>query len=82
MSDVNGGTLTITQTLGLIDDLRKKGVVSFSGFGVSLVLGPAEPDVAVLPETEERVEVKGKLGKDGLTKQEQIELYGRVIDAE
>ncbi len=80
----NGG-MFMSSLSGLIDLLRQKGVTRYDGplndSRVSLELAAAAADAA-MADSDDKVEVKGKLGKDGLTKQEQMDLYGRVIDAE
>lgn len=85
-NEIGGSPMQMQQLIGLIDTLRAKGVTKYTGpcwhlsdvihleFGAE----PIEPAV----EPERGVEVKGKVGKDGLTKDEQVDLYGRVIDAE
>lgn len=75
----NGGTTTMDPMI-LIDDLRKRGVLRYKHGDLEIILGP-------LPEKEEADEVDkpvktGKLGKDGLTAQEQREVYGFLMDAE
>lgn len=62
--------------------MREKGVVSLTWGEVSIGLGdaPASPVVEDI-DNQEKVR-KGKLGKDGLTAEEQKALYMRVIDAE
>lgn len=72
----NGGTKNI---LTLIDDLRERGVLYFRQGDLEINLGP-------LPEKEEpevdNTAKTGKRGKDGLTADQQLETYGRVMDAE
>ncbi len=78
----------------LIDHLRAKGVVSYKGPSlerfpeggrehVDLVLLPSEPPK---PEKERKKSVEERLegvkrGADGLTAEQQEDLYGAVIDA-
>ena len=80
MTTESGGIPTLTHLKDLIDLMREKGVLEMDLQYVRLKLGapPAEP----LPESEPRVAVKGKVGKDGLTAEQQEALYMRVIDAE
>lgn len=72
----------------LIDHLRAKGITAYKGqlddSPVELVLLPSEP---LRPEPEkkkkslaERLEGVPR-GADGLTAEEQEDIYGRVIDA-
>ena len=72
----NGGTKNI---LSLIDDLRARGVLYFKQGDLEINLGP-------LPEKDEPAvdnpAKTGKRGKDGLTADQQLETYGRVMDAE
>jgi len=73
----------------LIDHLRAKGVTAFKGplpdgdVPVELVLLPVEP---MKDEPERKKSVEERLegaprGADGLTAEQQEELYGSVIDA-
>lgn len=71
MSENSG--MSATETLTLIDDLRARGVLHFKSPHLEVVLGP-------LPEKEETevdnpAKVK-KVGKDGLTAEQQREAYG------
>ncbi len=71
----------------LIDHLRSKGVLSYKAEGVELVLLPNEPPK---PEKEkkhrksldEALDGEGKKkGADGLTAEQQEDLYGVTLDA-
>lgn len=64
----------------LVDFLRSRGVVSYSGGGIALSLLPEAPALRV-EEPRQVVEPERKR-KDGLTPSEQIVFYGRVIDEE
>ena len=77
--ETNGGKLTQQEILTLIDALRAKGVTYFKSADVELTLGPA-PDIDK-PVEPEQVRGEARLGRDGLTAEEQVELYGRVMDA-
>lgn len=60
---------------------RRLGVAHFKCPEFEFVLGE-EPIAAVsVDKTEEKVK-SGKRGKDGLNAAEQLETYGRVMDAE
>ena len=65
----------------LIDFLRKKGVMHYSAAGVTLTLLPEAPPEPVKLEAP-RNEEPEKRGRDGQTKQQQIDMYGRVMDAD
>lgn len=69
--------MTKTEILDLISELRAKGVLSFSHDGFSVVLGPAPVHDAELTTPEAAVKLEPKLGKDGLSEEEQQELYNR-----
>lgn len=62
----------------LIDFLRSKGVLQFSGYGFTLALLPDAPVVAPVVE-EKAPEKELKRGRDGLTAEEQADLYGRPM---
>ncbi len=71
----NGGT---NEILSLIDDLRARGVLYYKHGDLEITLGP----VAEKEDTSVDNPVKtGKVGKDGLTADEQLEHYGVVMDA-
>lgn len=70
----------------LLDLLRAKGVTEFEGDGVKVKFGPLEP---VLTPAQEADAVKKDFkkmlaskprGLDGLTYEEQVDLYGTVMD--
>ncbi len=70
----------------LIDHLRSKGVLVYKSGDLELTLLPSEPP-KVEKERKKTVdeileEGKPKKGADGLTKVEQLDLYGVVMDAE
>lgn len=82
MSEHGGTTERI---LEMIDGLRERGVVEFEGpFGglgsMRVVLGPP----VVLPAKAEKElssqPLSAKVGRDGLTAEEQLEYYGAVVD--
>jgi hypothetical protein len=75
-----GGSLpqTLQDLTTLIDFLRAKGVLSYSAGGISLSLLPDEPPPPAKPEEPRQVEPP-KLGSDGLTAEQQVELYGRAF---
>ncbi len=67
----------------LIDHLRAKGVAAYKAEGIELVLLPSEPSKPVKERKksiEERLEGNRK-GADGLTAEQQEDLYGAVLDA-
>ncbi len=74
----------------LIEHLRSKGVVSYKGpdlddAQVELVLLPSEPPAPEKDKPKKSVEerLEGvKRGADGLTAEQQEDLYGAVIDAQ
>lgn len=68
----------------LLDLLRQKGVVEFEFNEVKVRLGPANE--AEGPKMERVNELKAEfqksiIGRDGLTKEQQEELYGQQVDA-
>jgi hypothetical protein len=70
-------------TLTLIDELRARGVTYFKEGDLELHMGPLpDPEESVKPidSTSENREAP-KLGKDGLTAEQQLDNYGVVIDA-
>ena len=66
----------------LITFLRAHGVTAITTPQLSLTLG--EPPQIVPKEIDKPPEIKkaGKVGKDGLTAEEQELFYGRVLDGE
>lgn len=84
---MTGGT---TETLAnLIDLLRAKGVTEYEGVvdGLRLVRLKLGPLPASVEEVKQVVDIprdvkKSRIGADGYTAAEQLEVYGRVIDAE
>jgi hypothetical protein len=75
----SGGKKTQTEVLTLIDDLRSRGVLYFKQGDLEINLGPV-PEKEDVPVDKPLKE--GKRGKDGLTAEEQEQLYLRVLDAE
>lgn len=79
--------MNLTSLEQLIDMLRTKGVVEFHGEWASapvrIVLGPPPP-LAATPDVQpvDKPAVSGKVGRDGLTAEQQLEVYGCVMDAE
>jgi hypothetical protein len=79
-----------TELGALLDLLREKGVTEFSGFDITVKLGSfaaaseqpastaAQAD-SVRAEFQKMIASKPR-GKDGLTAEEQEDLYGTVID--
>lgn len=86
-----------TSMLGdLIDLLREKGVLSLKWGDVEVTLGPKPATSAPVQEVKRDTNVasdvdippkprkivkEGVRGKDGMTAEEQEELYGQVLDA-
>lgn len=64
-----------------VKSCRRLGVMQFKCPEFEFVLGGDPEVVEVVDKTVEKVK-SGKRGRDGLTAEEQIEVYGRVIDAE
>lgn len=67
--------MTIQELRALLTTLTEFNVAVFEGMGVSLTLRQKEQDVA-FPKTND----SGTIGPDGLTPQQQEDLYGRVMD--
>lgn len=68
--------MTTSDLEGLVLMLRRLGVVHYKTPELELVLGaPNEPDLTPGLPAED-----GKRGRDGLTRTEQVELYGREYD--
>lgn len=61
--------------------MRRLGVYRLKIDGLEIELGQA-PAQASAVESDEAPVKESKRGQDGLSKEEQIELYGRVMDAE
>lgn len=84
---MTGGT---TETLAnLIDLLRAKGVTEYEGVvdGLRLVRLKLGPLPASVEEVKQVVDIprdvkKSRVGADGYTAAEQLEVYGRIMDAE
>lgn len=84
---MTGGT---TETLAnLIDLLRAKGVTEYEGVvdGLRLVRLKLGPLPASVEEVKQVVDIprdvkKSRIGADGYTAAEQLEVYGRIMDAE
>ena len=64
----------------LIDFLRTKGVLHFSMDGLTLALMPDQPARGEVSAPEKTDLSPPKRGRDGLTREEQIETYGRQMD--
>lgn len=63
-----------------VDFMRREGILSMKLMGLELILGERVHESA--PEVDIPVEKPNpRKGRDGLTAQEQEELYGRVFDA-
>lgn len=70
----------LTELKLLVDFMRENGVIQCG----DVVLGPApqvEPEIKDSAVDKPAESIKAARGSDGLTALEQIELYGRVIDA-
>lgn len=84
---MTGGT---TETLAnLIDLLRAKGVTEYEGLvdglrHIRLKLGPLPASVEDVKQVVDipRDVKKSRVGADGYTAAEQLEVYGRIMDAE
>lgn len=84
---MSGGT---TETLAtLIDLLREKGVTEYEGVvdGLRLVRLKLGPLPASVEDVKQVVDIprdvkKSRVGADGYTAAEQLEVYGRIMDAE
>lgn len=84
---MTGGT---TETLAnLIDLLRAKGVTEYEGVvdGLRLVRLKLGPLPASVEDVKQVVDIprdvkKSRVGADGYTAAEQLEVYGRIMDAE
>ena len=84
---MTGGT---TETLAnLIDLLRAKGVTEYEGVvdGLRLVRLKLGPLPASVEDVKQVVDIprdvkKSRIGADGYTAAEQLEVYGRIMDAE
>ncbi len=84
----SGMKAKFTNLNALIDNLRAKGVAAYKGSDfndgvIELALHPEEP---IKPEKERKKSVEEQIegvkrGADGLTAQQQEDLYGAVIDA-
>lgn len=71
-----GDTGKVFELEELITLLRKRGVRQFKGFGVELVLDAHEPVIVAADKDSTTAQTRYA---DGLTAEEQQELYGRVI---
>jgi len=65
----------------LIDALRERGVVHFKEGDLELVLGALPDAEEGDKEVDNAPKTGGKVGKDGLTAEQQLDNYGVVIDA-
>lgn len=73
------GGITRTEISMWIDLLREKGVAHFKCSEFELLLGAEPPRGVDTPE--EKASKSNQIGSDGLTASEQLEMYGRIIDA-
>lgn len=64
-----------------VKECRRLGVLTFKCAEFEFVLGDAPIADESVDKSAEKVK-SGKRGKDGYTADEQLEVYGRVIDAE
>lgn len=66
----------------LVSFLRVLGVTRYKTPELELELGEAPEQAIIEPALDKPLEVKeSRKGKDGLTASEQVEMYGRVLDA-
>lgn len=75
--------LTWTELEKLLDLLQKKGVTSFEGMNIKVRLGPANETEGPKMERVDELKAafqKSIIGRDGLTKEQQEELYGQQVD--
>lgn len=64
----------------MIDFLRSKGVLNYSAHGITLTLLPEAPqklEPEAPPPPREKAPLK--VGKDGLTREQQEEVYGSAM---
>lgn len=67
----------------LVDFMRRNGVAALKAGGVELALTSAVAQEAEpVPDSKPEVKPEPVLGKDGLTAEQQVEFYGRVLDAQ
>lgn len=71
----------------LLDLLRRKGVTEFEGHNAAtfqdfkIKLGPAvEAPAEEIPQDPVKAAAKNMFGKDGLSREQQAELYGQEVD--
>lgn len=78
---MSGGNLTQTlqDLTTLIDFLRSKGVLNYSAHGVTLTLLPEAPPRLEPEVAPSREKSPPKVGKDGLTREQQEEMYGSAM---
>lgn len=84
---MTGGTTEMLASL--IDLLREKGVTEYEGVvdGLRLVRLKLGPLPASVEDVKQVVDIprdvkKSRVGADGYTAAEQLEVYGRIMDAE
>lgn len=66
----------------LVSFLRAIGVVRYKTPTIELELGEVPQQAIIEPALDKPLEVKeSRKGKDGLTASEQVEMYGRILDA-
>lgn len=72
---------TLADLSDLIDFLRAKGVVHYQGGSTVLTLLPEAPRAAepILSENMNTEKAAPKVGKDGLTREQQQEVYGSAM---
>jgi len=80
---MSGGTSRLKTLTELTEWMRSRGVLHLKHGPIEITLG-VEPVVAPAIDSEVEVSepVKKKLGVDGLSAEQQLDSYGRVIDAE
>ena len=64
-----------------VRECRRLGVAQFKCAEFEFILGPEPIAAESVDKPVEKVK-SGKVGRDGYTAAEQLEIYGRVVDAE
>ncbi len=72
--------MTLSELKELVDFLRAEGVMHYRCGDTELTLGPPTKEAPIEKEPENPL--PPKLGKDGLTAEQQRSLYGAVLDPE
>lgn len=74
-------TSNLEELTQLVARMRELGIAAYSKDGVKIVLDPhppMQPDIEDSPKAQ-GLDLSTKVGKDGLTKDQQLELYGRSM---